>query len=163
MSTHDYTYDKITIHISDSAGGTVEDIRDWHVNENGWDDVGYHWIILNGFNRVSGDGEYDSELDGLIQAGRPESKRGIHVKNGNSRNLGICFFALKEEDGGAITVKQKESLIKFILQKCKEHGVPIDEVYGHYELDPERRSFCPCMNMEEFREDLKYIELSTSL
>lgn len=24
---------------------TTDDIRSWHVNDNGWSDIGYHWVI----------------------------------------------------------------------------------------------------------------------
>tara|TARA_R110001632_G_scaffold174521_1_gene294103 strand:+ start:521 stop:721 length:201 start_codon:yes stop_codon:yes gene_type:complete len=54
--------DKIIVHCSATPqfkDFDVEDIRDWHVNGNGWSDIGYHYII---------------KLDGEIQVGRLEKK-----------------------------------------------------------------------------------------
>ncbi len=39
---------KIIIHCSATPEGrnfTVDEIRDWHVNGNGWSDIGYHYVI----------------------------------------------------------------------------------------------------------------------
>ena len=55
--------DKIIIHCSATPGlknFDVKDIRDWHVNGNGWSDVGYHYVI---------------KLDGEVQLGRPDKNR----------------------------------------------------------------------------------------
>ncbi len=152
-------YDKITLHISDSRGGSAKDIRKWHVDEKGWSDIGYHHIILNGRIKVSGT-TYDEFLDGAIQTGRPESKYGAHVLNNNKGNLGICLIAAKAPEGGKATDKQMATALKLVYQKCSQYGIPIDKVYGHYELDPERRQFCPCFNMDDFRDSLKAIDLS---
>jgi hypothetical protein len=30
----------------------AETIRDWHVNDNGWDDIGYHYVIDRTIERL---------------------------------------------------------------------------------------------------------------
>ena len=56
---------------------SAEDIRDWHVKGNGWDDIGYHFVI---------------RLDGSIEYGRMVDKYGAHVKGHNYDSLGICYI-----------------------------------------------------------------------
>lgn len=88
----------IVIHCADTPKGKhfdIKDIRKWHVEERGWSDVGYHYVIL---------------LDGTIELGRPLETPGAHVKNHNSKSIGICYI------GGANgedtrTTQQKASLV----------------------------------------------------
>ena len=66
---------KIIIHHSASPLiTTVDDIRDWHVHNNGWSDIGYHYIILG---------------DGSIEDGRPITKIGAHCKGKNRYSIGV--------------------------------------------------------------------------
>ena len=57
---------EIIIHCSATPLGkdfSAEVIRDWHVKGNGWDDIGYHFIV---------------RLDGTIEYGRMVDKQGAH-------------------------------------------------------------------------------------
>mgnify|MGYP003677575917 CR=1 FL=1 len=65
------TINKIIVHhsASGSAVTTVEKIRKWHVEGNGWSDIGYHFIV---------------HLDGSVHAGRPVERSGAHVRGFNS-------------------------------------------------------------------------------
>jgi hypothetical protein len=58
---------KIYIHHSASPRATTtrEDIYKWHVVQNGWKDIGYHYMINN--------------LD-MVEIGRTENTTGAHVK-----------------------------------------------------------------------------------
>ena len=49
-----------------------DEIRKWHVEDNGWDDVGYHYII---------------KRDGTLQTGRDESMVGSHARQVNGTSL----------------------------------------------------------------------------
>ena len=42
----------------------ASEIKKWHVDDNGWDDIGYHYIIKRG---------------GLVEVGRPEAFQGAHA------------------------------------------------------------------------------------
>lgn len=53
----------------------VEQIRDRHVNGNGWWHIGCHIVV---------------ELDGSVEAGGPVSRQGAHVRGHNRDSLGIC-------------------------------------------------------------------------
>jgi hypothetical protein len=46
MRKEDVKY--IIVHCSATPEGRdvkAEEVRRWHVEENGWSDIGYHWII----------------------------------------------------------------------------------------------------------------------
>jgi hypothetical protein len=55
----------------------VAEIRRWHVQERGWRDIGYHWII---------------DRDGTVVPGRRETEIGAHVESHNRGTLGICLL-----------------------------------------------------------------------
>ena len=61
----------------------AETIRDWHVNGNGWSDIGYHYVI---------------KRNGLVEAGRPVSISGAHAKGHNADSIGICLVGGMLED-----------------------------------------------------------------
>jgi N-acetylmuramoyl-L-alanine amidase len=87
---------------------TVRAIWDFHVNGNGWSDIGYNWLIAP---------------DGTIYKGRSwlngdQNVRGAHTCACNSNKLGICLL-------GDLTTKlpttaQYESLKNFIVWKACE-------------------------------------------
>lgn len=70
---------KIIIHCSDSdypKHDNIHSIREWHVDEKGWSDVGYHWVILK---------------SGHLSKGRPEEIQGAGVKGHNEDSIHICL------------------------------------------------------------------------
>ncbi len=76
---------KITIHHTDtptfdsvSFEARLRQIQDYHINNNGWCDIGYHFLISR---------------DGRIWQGmRSETLRGIHVLNKNQDNVGVSYI-----------------------------------------------------------------------
>lgn len=73
------TINKIIVHCSDTPPDRDVDaaeIRRWHVNDNGWDDIGYHYVI---------------KRDGTIEKGRDIHIPGAHCRGHNSDSLGICL------------------------------------------------------------------------
>ena len=55
----------------------VAEIRRWHVQQRGWRDIGYHWVI---------------DRDGTVAPGRRETEIGAHVESHNRGTLGICLL-----------------------------------------------------------------------
>jgi N-acetyl-anhydromuramyl-L-alanine amidase AmpD len=71
--------DYIAIHCSATPPSYdigAEEIRLWHVRDNGWSDIGYHFVIRR---------------DGTLQAGRALEDVGAHVRGYNSVSVGICM------------------------------------------------------------------------
>lgn len=54
----------------------VEEIRRWHVEERGWRDVGYHYVIRR---------------NGTVEEGRGLDEQGAHAAGYNDRSLGVCM------------------------------------------------------------------------
>ena len=131
---------QLIIHCSATKEGKdfdVETIRDWHVNGNGWSDIGYHYII---------------KLDGTIQEGRKENRIGAHAKGNNRHSIGICYIGGLDSDlepKDTRTEKQKESLIK-LLNELKDR-YPKSTVYGHNDFSSKA---CPCFNAKKEYEKL---------
>lgn len=53
-----------------------DEFRRWHVEDNGWDDIGYHYII---------------DYDGSIAIGRTVPVIGAHVSGHNDYSIGIAL------------------------------------------------------------------------
>ena len=143
--------DYIVVHCSatqpDSDIG-VDEIRDWHVNQNKWGDVGYHAVIRR---------------DGEIEFGRHFDEAGAHVKGQNFRSVGVCLVGGVDADGNPennFTQNQFESLT--ILLDMLERAYPLAKILGHRDLSPdldgdgvvekhEWRKDCPCFDVVTWR------------
>lgn len=127
---------KIIIHCSDTPESTyfdIEDIRKWHIQERGWSDVGYHYVVL---------------LDGEIQKGREDNKIGAHCYGHNSTSIGVCYIG--GGDGkDTRTIEQKNSLIGLV--KGLKEQYPDAVVFGHSDFSDKE---CPCFNAREEYKDL---------
>jgi hypothetical protein len=115
---------KIIIHhTASSQDTTVEQIRDWHVNGNGWSDIGYHFIILK---------------DGTVANGRHINKTGSHCKGQNAGSIGICVTGNTNNEPP--TKPQVESLYGKLKMLCEEYHLDRHNVYGHRDFST---SECP--------------------
>ena len=54
----------------------LEEIRRWHVQDNGWRDIGYHRVVMP---------------DGEVMIGRSLTVPGAHVAGRNTGTIGICM------------------------------------------------------------------------
>lgn len=110
-------------------------IRKWHVEENGWRDIGYHFIILR---------------DGTIQEGRPVDQVGAHCRGLNAHSIGICLVGGVDADNNAefnFTPDQARELRSLIekLQSQIEHHVAVS---GHRDHDSGKA--CPCFDVKRW-------------
>lgn len=106
----------------------VSEIRAWHVRDNGWSDIGYHWII---------------DRDGAVAPGRPESTPGAHVAEHNTGSIGICLIgdhgsSASDEFRQHFAVAQERSLLK-LIDDIKTRAA-IKRISGHNEY---ARKACP--------------------
>jgi len=124
---------KIIIHCTATPKGrdvSIEEVRKWHVEGNGWSDIGYHYLIC---------------LDGRIRRGRPPWIRGAHTK-GHNDSIGIAYvggmdvFGKDVED--TLTRKQKESMQRLVDSVRERHGPLL--VYGHNEFSSKA---CPSFDV----------------
>lgn len=61
--------------LADTSHHTAEMMESWHLS-NGWDGLGYHFVI---------------HKNGDIWRGRPEHRSGAHTVNHNAQSIGICL------------------------------------------------------------------------
>jgi len=144
----------IVIHCSDSAFGDAALIRRWHTNPppkgNGWSDIGYHFVVLNGQRCLRA--PYDPAADGLVEPGRPLEQIGSHVRGHNLESIGVCLVGGRTMNGQSvketwITEKQKAAL--FTLLDDLTARYPDARIVGHTELNPGKT--CPNLNMDTLR------------
>ncbi len=145
--------DLIVIHCSDSAFGDAATIRRWHTDPpprgNGWSDIGYHFVVLNGCRKA---GAFDPNLDGLVEPGRPVEQVGSHVYGHNETSLGICLVGGRTRSGQSVmdswlTDKQRVALFALLDDLLSRY--PDARIAGHHELNPAKT--CPNLNMDTLR------------
>jgi peptidoglycan hydrolase-like protein with peptidoglycan-binding domain len=113
----------------------VAEIRHWHVDGNGWNDIGYHWLIGR---------------DGQLMSGRSETTIGAGVAGHNAGVIHICLiggFGSAETDpfNRNFTSRQDLALrqqIEGISMRTK-----ITRISGHNEYAAKA---CPGFNVSDF-------------
>ena len=144
----------IVIHCSDSAFGDAALIRRWHTdpppNGNGWKDIGYHFVVLNGQRSLKV--PFDPETDGLVEPGRPVDQIGSHVYGHNQESIGVCLVGGRTRNGQSVrdtwlTEKQKAALFSLLDDLLARY--PDAKIVGHCELNPGKT--CPNLNMDTLR------------
>lgn len=108
---------KVYIHCSASdvkAHDNIEAIREWHIQDNKWSDVGYHYFIRK---------------DGTIEEGRGLEIIPSAQKGHNTGSIAICLSGL---DIDLFRQKQLESLVNL----CKEINKVYSKItfHGHCEV-----------------------------
>lgn len=110
-----YPVTKIILHCADTrpywmmGRPLVEDvteIRRWHVEQRGWRDIGYHWVI---------------DRDGKRAPERSETEIGSHVEGHNRGTIGTCLlggYGAKADDQfeSDFTPVQREAVVRLIVE-----------------------------------------------
>lgn len=143
---------RIILHCSASAFGDASLIRTWHVDERGWADIGYHFVILNGFRRAGGllRGDYDFGADGLVEPGRPLDSDndiegpevGAHAYGHNRDTVGVCLIGERHFSGAQLL-----ALDALVVRLRRRYGALA--LAGHCELDAGKT--CPNLDMDWLR------------
>ncbi len=114
----------------------LSEIKNWHVNERGWRDVGYHYVI---------------KRNGEVELGRNIRDTGAHAAGYNSKSIGICLVGGMAEDNSTednFTAQQWTALLDLIKQKLSDY--PDAKVIGHNEISEKD---CPCFDVQKWKED----------
>lgn len=117
--THLIVHHSAGTNISNNWAAVVAAIFDYHVNGNGWQDVGYNWLI---------------DPNGILYEGRGggEDVRGAHMCGYNNNTMGVCIlgnFNLINASDAA--VEKLEQLLAW--KACKEKLNPLGsaDIYSH--------------------------------
>lgn len=132
----------IVIHCSATRADqeiTADHIRRWHVDDNGWSDIGYHWVI---------------ERDGKLQYGRHAQARGAHVRGHNHESIGICLVGGIDQHGNPEdNFTPEQWLVLEMLIEVLQVRYPAAQVVGHYYFTPYKT--CPNFVVEHWQESIE--------
>lgn len=144
-----YPVHDIVLHSADTKPDWMEDartsqkvaeIKRWHIEDRGWKDIGYHWIV---------------DRDGTAQAGRRETVIGAGVLGFNSGVIHICLIGgnggnEKDRFSKHFTVAQ-DLAVQRLIASIKSRTL-IDRITGHNE---HAAKACPCFTVAEYLRGLK--------
>ena len=113
----------------------VATVRRWHVQGNGWSDIGYHYLI---------------DRDGYALAGRPLKRIGAHCRGENRTSIGVALFgghgaSAKDLFHDHFTDQQETALLNRLYFLHHNYG-PIT-VSGHNE---HAAKGCPGFNVPKW-------------
>lgn len=109
----------IVVHHSATETGNSAFFRVLHRVVNGWNDIGYHFVIGNG--SFTGDGE--------IEEGRKLPFRGAHAKGANEDSIGICLVG--NFNRGTPSDAQMISLGLLMKKLIAEYSIHRDSITLH--------------------------------
>ncbi len=132
----------IVIHHGEIDPGNAEYYRWFHRGYNGWDDIGYHFVIGNGIDQLSG--------DGALELGRAMIYQGAHVRSANHNTIGICLVG--NLDWHPASEKQMKTLTQLVQQLMRWFRLLPHQITGHREHAGVTKS-CPgrCFDLDHFR------------
>ena len=118
-----------------SATHKVNEVRKWHMKDNGWSDIGYHFLI---------------DRDGKVVEGRPLERSGAHTKGHNKSSIGIALFgghggSENDQFGDHFTPAQEAALRALIDRLQSQFGSL--KVSGHNQYAAKA---CPCFKVPEW-------------
>jgi N-acetylmuramoyl-L-alanine amidase len=141
------TINKIIVHQTDAPDNdafTPYEIAQYHVNDNDWAGIGYHYVIVD---------------SGQIYLTQKANKISYHASGSNTNSIGVAITgdhrlnnpSIENED--LISKKEYKSLI-YLLAKLKEkYNIPYENIIGHNETTTLKS--CPNLNMDVVRKDVK--------
>jgi N-acetylmuramoyl-L-alanine amidase len=107
---------------------TVGTIREWHVADRGWDDIGYHFCITD---------------DGHLHTARPLVFQGAHAPKVNAVSWGVCVVGDNTRPGWEWNHDQEDTLLELIdAVRVLRPGI---KVVGH--RDTGQATECPGLDI----------------
>ena len=114
----------------------LREIKRWHVDDNGWRDVGYHYIIRR---------------NGEVELGRSNRDTGAHATGYNHKSISLCMVGGMAEDNSAennFTAQQWTALLDLVKQIKVDY--PEADVIGHNEISEKE---CPSFDVQKWKEE----------
>lgn len=103
-----------------STADKVAEVKRWHVEDRGWKDIGYHFLI---------------DRNGYTVNGRPLDQIGAHTVGKNIGTIGIALFgghgsAADDKFADHFTPDQDQSLRALLVRLMKQYP-SINTISGH--------------------------------
>lgn len=112
--THLIVHHAASTNASSDWSGVVRSIWDYHVNTNGWDDIGYNWLI---------------DPNGVVYEGRGDNIQGAHFCGKNGGTAGICM--LGDFTTTTPTMASQEKLTEFLAWKACDINIDPEGMAFH--------------------------------
>jgi len=106
----------------------LKNIQRYHMDANGWSDIGYNILI---------------DRWGRVWEGRGLRRVGAHTKGYNTNTLGVAFMG--NYSNIELTARQIRAFNE-LLVKLKAHGVRLEYTKGHRQM-PAQATACPGVNV----------------
>jgi N-acetylmuramoyl-L-alanine amidase len=122
----------------------AKEIRSWHVNDNHWEDIGYHFIIRR---------DYASPIKGILETGRMVNQVGAHVQGFNDQSIGICLVGGCKRDSALLRAEnnftdQQFYILRNLLTVLK-YDFPDAIIQGHRDFLNVNKD-CPSFDVREW-------------
>ncbi len=128
MTVHHEGWTPVWFTDFDHAAERIEQDRHVHVDNRGWGDLGYHFVI---------------DRAGRLWEGRKLKYQGAHVADHNEHNIGImCLGNFDKQQPSQVQLQTLTNTLKTLR---KHYNVPINRIYTHQELNP---TACPGSNLQ---------------
>lgn len=132
---------------------SVKTIRKWHVEGNGWADIGYHFVI---------------HQDGTIERGRHIKKIGAHTWGNNYGSIGVAYVGGvvkktkasldKKKSKSTTTYEPKDTMTKAQEKSFRELFKYLEVIFGDLSLkghnDYNKNKACPSFRVKDKFTDL---------
>jgi len=121
---------RIVIHCSGTKNGekySIEKIREDHIVNRKFDDIGYHMVI---------------QPDGQVDNGRPLNKVGAHVEGHNIGSIGLCLIGTDK-----YSTVQMEALRYKMDSLFLTYNIKKTEIYCHNQFDSAIKQGKSCPNI----------------
>lgn len=105
-------------HTATTAVATVESIRKYHVENNGWLDIGYHYLV---------------DFNGNVFEGRPLDMPGAHATGYNKTAIGIA--AIGDFELFKMPELQKKGIIKLVTELMAKYNITADNILLHRDVN----------------------------
>jgi N-acetyl-anhydromuramyl-L-alanine amidase AmpD len=124
---------RIVVHHA-AAATNFERMRRDHIDNRGWSDIGYHYVV---------------EENGRVRFGRPPHRQGAHVSGHNADTIGVCVSVDAREP---VRHRAMRALLRVVADLVRQYDLTVSDVFGHGEISA---TLCPCMDMDELRARIK--------
>ncbi len=130
----------IAIHHSAVEGGTIKGYADYHVNTLKWAHIGYHTVIK---------GNQIYQTNDMLTFS-------YHTSSNNHYTVSVSVSG--DLSKRPLTDDERNCLYATVLTYMDLFNIPVENVLGHNEY-PSNNTACPCIDMNQLRQDVKTIQM----
>ena len=120
---------RVVVHHA-GATTTTAAMRRHHIEDRGWSDIGYHYVV---------------EECGKVRLGRPVHRQGAHVVGHNRDTIGVCVAV---DARHPVTFRTMGTLVRLIADLVHQYRLTASDVFGHGELAATQ---CPGLDIKQLR------------